>query len=372
MVIRICLHSKNEKGVIILNALERVKKTLQFQEPDRVPVYPIISGVSRQLIGVDYEKWSTDANTTARALLKATDELGLDLVCTLTDLSVEAADFGAKLIYPENEAAHPDYNEILIKDIEGYKKVKAIELDNCSRMNEHIKLCRLLVDTRGDELPVVAFIFGPLGILSMLRGQDNLFIDMMTNPAEVKNALHQINQTMLQYCDALVETGVHAVMIDTLFASQSIMSKEMWLEFEGGYVKELAERVHKQGTMFMVHNCGSGSYFDAQMEMMEPEAISFLHLPADISSPEELKLKYGSKTTLIGHIDPTWIIFASEEEVREECRKQIEKYKDGGGFILATGCEYPANADLKNAEVMVEAAREYGSYSRETIGYKTY
>jgi uroporphyrinogen decarboxylase len=54
---------------------------------------------------------------------------------------------------------------------------------------------------------------------------------------------------------------------------------------------------------------------------MKPEAISFLHLPDDCKTREELKEKYGHITTLIGHVDPTWIIHASEEEVREECRE---------------------------------------------------
>ena len=345
-----------------MNSLERVGLTLQFKEPDRVPVYPIVSGVSRKYVNATYKTWATDADVCAEALIKVTEDLDLDIICTLTDLSVEAADFGAKLIFPENEAAHSDYSDLFIKNPNEYAKVKQIDPRKIERMSEHIKLCDRLVKEKGQEYPIVAFIFGPLGILSMLRGQDNLFIDIMTNPDEVKNAVEIINNTLIDYCDALMETGVHAVMIDTLFASQSIMSKEMWLEFEGQYVKELAGHVHDNDCMFMIHNCGLGVYFDAQIEMMEPEAISFLHLPDDINSPAELKEKYGKKTTLIGHIDPPWIIQATEEEVREEAVKQIEQYKDGGGFILATGCEYPANADLRNAEVMVEAVKEYGIY----------
>ncbi len=345
-----------------MNSLERVGLTLQFKEADRIPVYPIVSGVSRKLVDASYKSWATDADVCAEALMKITEELDLDIICTLTDLSVEAADFGANLIFPENEAAHSDYSDLFIKSPDQYAKVKQIDPRKTERMSEHIKLCDRLVKEKGEEYPIVAFIFGPLGILSMLRGQDNLFIDIITNPDQVKNAVEIINNTLIDYCDALMETGVHAIMIDTLFASQSIMSKEMWLEFEGQYVKELARHVHENDCMFMIHNCGLGVYFDAQIEMMEPEAISFLHLPDDINSPAELKEKYGKKTTLIGHIDPPWIIQASEEEVREEAVKQIEQYKDGGGFILATGCEYPANADLRNAKVMVEAVKEYGLY----------
>ncbi len=345
-----------------MNSLERVAATLQFQEPDRVPVYPLLNGVSRHLVGADYPTWANDADVCAEAYVKITEKYGLDVICTLTDLSVEAADFGAKINYPKDEAASPDYANPLITEAAGYSRIKPINPRLTPRMSEHIKLCDKLVKAKGKEVPIVAFVFGPLGITSMLRGQADLFMDIVLEPDRVKQAVEAVTQTLIDYCDVLIDTGVHAIMLDTLFASQSIMSKDMWREFEGGYVKRIAAHVHDRGRMFMIHNCGKGIYFDAQIEAMQPEAISFLHLPDDVKSPAELKEKYGSKTALIGHVDPTWVIDASEEEVRAECEKQIDQYKAGGGFILATGCEYPANASLRSAEVIIETAKTYGVY----------
>lgn len=345
-----------------MTSLERVSKTLRFEEPDRVPVYPLVSGVTRKLVNADYEEWATNADICAAAYLKAVEEYRLDVICTLTDLSVEAADFGAQIVYPENEAAHPDYSKPRIETVEDYRTIAPVDPHKSVRMGEHIRLCNKLVEAKGEKVPIVAFTFGPLGITSMLRGQEKLFMDLMLHPEDVKYALSAVTDTLLHYYDALMDTGVHAIMVDTLFASKSIMSKSMWLEFEGRYMEKLAERVHKRGCMMMIHNCGNGIYFDVQLDTMQPEAISFLHLPDDITTPEELKEKYGHKTTLIGHVDPTWIVQASEDEVRDECKKQIDLYKEGGGFILATGCEYPANADLRNAEVMVETAETYGRY----------
>lgn len=347
-----------------MTALERVALTLQHKEADRVPVYPLLCGISRKLVNAGYKDWALNADITAEAYCKVTEQFGLDTIVTLTDLSVEAADFGQELVFPENEAAHPNFNNYMIKDIEDYGKVEPINIKKGARMTEHVKLCDKLVKAKGKEYPVAAFVFGPLGILSMLRGQANIFMDILDDPDAVKKAVAAITETLKDYADALIATGVNAIMVDTLFASQSIMSKGMWKEFEGVYVKDLAQHIHDQNCMVMIHNCGNGIYFDVQIEAMKPEAISFLHLPDDCKTREELKEKYGHITTLIGHVDPTWIIHASEEEVREECRNQIDIYKKDGGFILATGCEYPANADFRNAEVMVEEAKTYGRYRK--------
>lgn len=345
-----------------MNSLERVVTALGHKEADRVPVYPLVNSVSRRIIGINYEEWTKDTLKCAESIIKTTEKLGLDVICSLTDLSVEAADYGQKLLYFDGEAACPDHHERLIKSLADYDKIGVLNPRETPRMSEHIKLCRMLVDAKGAEIPVVAFVFGPLGITSMLRGQAEMFMDCVDSPDQVKKAVANITETLMEYVKALMETGVHAVMFDTLFASQSIMSKEMWDEFEGDAIEKIAQYVHDQGKMVMIHNCGAGIYFDAQIKRMQPEAISFLHTPDDCASYEETKKKYGDKTTLIGCIDPGWLANASVEEVKKAAEKEIDTFAKDGGFILSTGCEYPAHLDFEKAEAIIEVARTYGKY----------
>ena len=39
-----------------MNSIERVVTSLNHKEPDRVPVYPILSGVTRKLVGASDRK----------------------------------------------------------------------------------------------------------------------------------------------------------------------------------------------------------------------------------------------------------------------------------------------------------------------------
>jgi uroporphyrinogen decarboxylase len=161
----------------------------------------------------------------------------------------------------------------------------------------------------------------------------------------------------------MAKTGVHAIVLDTLFASQCIMSKNLWNKIEAPFARRLADAIREAGAMVMVHNCGNGVYFDAQMEAMNPVAISHAYLPDDCKSPAELKEKWGDKTTIVGSVSPaTYMFLGTPEEAKAECKKQIEDYAKGGGYILATGCEFPPNGSLLNAIAMVEAAELYGRY----------
>jgi uroporphyrinogen decarboxylase len=346
-----------------LNSLERVTLTLNHEEADHVPVYPILSGVTRTLAGASYEQWSTDADICAQALLDAADQFKLDCIVSLIDLSVECDAWGTKLVYPQDQAAHPDFKDPLIKDISEYEKIKKVDYKKSKRMMMHLEVCRKLVEKKGHELPVIAFVFGPLGTLSMMRNQQEMYMDIYDDRDAVKNAAREVNETLKEYCDAIIDTGVHGIMLDTLFASGSIMSKKMWLDMEGDLVKELADGIHKRGCMVMIHNCGEHIYFDAQIETMRPQAISFLYPPDDCKDYSECKKKYGDKITLIGCVPPPMVITATDDEWENVIKEQIDIMAPGGGFMLATGCEYPANASFERAIKMVELANTYGRYS---------
>jgi len=134
----------------------------------------------------------------------------------------------------------------------------------------------------------------------------------------------------------------------------------LWEEIEGPFAREISMAIKEQGLLVGVHNCGHDLYFDAQIRSMEPDVISFAHLPDDCNNRKELKKRYGDQVTLLGHIPTPLLVHGSPKDVMEECKKQIDDLAPGGGYVLAPGCEYPPNIPLTNAFAMVNAAKKYG------------
>lgn len=343
-----------------MNHIDRVAAALSHQEPDRVPVYPILSGITRRLVGASYPEWSQNAEVCADAFIKSAEEYDIDTIVTLIDLSVECAAWGQPLIYPENEAAHPDYSQCVIRDIEDYEKIKAVDWRTNPRMRMMLEVNRRVVEAKGKDMPIVAFVFGPLGTLSMLRSQQEMYMDLYDDPDAVKAAVWEVAKTLKGYVEALCDTGVSAIMWDTLFSSGSIMSRDMWDEMEGEAIQYLAEAVTAKGKLNMIHNCGNDIYFDAQIRRIHPAAISFLYPAAGTKSFAETKAVYGGQTALIGCVTPATAVIGTREQWEQECRDCIDAMAQGGGFMLATGCEYPANADLAPARWMIDVAKTYG------------
>ena len=342
-----------------MNSYERVAAALRLEKPDRVPVYPILAGVNRKLIGASYEQWSTDAETCAAGFLKTAEEFDIDCVVTLIDLSVECDAWGQKLIFPENEAAHPDYSNMVISDIEDYEKIQKVDYRSSKRMMMHIDVCKRLVAELKGKKPVIAFVFGPLGTLSMLRNQQDMYMDLYDDPDAVQAATWNVAHTLADYVAALCDTGIDGVMWDTLFASGSIMSKDMWKEMEAEPMAMLAKVVRDHGCLNFIHNCGQRVYFDVQIDAVQPTGISFLYPPDDCKDFAECKEKYGDQVALIGCVTPANAVIGTDEEWDKQCLDQIEAMGKDGGFILATGCEYPANASFDRAQRMIDIAKAH-------------
>lgn len=348
----------------MMTPLERVATTLQHKEPDRVPAVPLICGASRRVYGITYAEWSQDGELAAKCMLQAQELIGFDGMLSLVDLSVEAADLGQAMIYPVEDTAHPDYDDPFVKSPDDYAKIERVDPTKSKRMSEMIKYCDIMMNERGSTVPVMGFVYGPLGILSMMRSAERLFVDCMKHKEAVIAAEEVITDMLVDYIKAMAATGVHAIVLDTLFASQTIMSKKMWKEIEGPFAKRLADTIRECESMVMVHNCGNGIYFDVQMETMEPVAISCAYIPDDCDSWVDAKKKWGDKTTICGYMEPAAYAFlGNPESVQEECKKEIEELAKGGGFVLATGCEFPPNGSLLNAIAMMDAAERYGKYN---------
>jgi uroporphyrinogen decarboxylase len=342
--------------------LERVLAALYHKEPDRVPVVHFLLGGARRLTGISYEEFSRNPDAAVEAYAAMTEMLGSDAYYNVIDLSVEAADFGQEMVYPSYSTAHPNYMNPLIKTPDDYNRLETFDPRTTPRMGMVIKVGRMLSRKAGIKYPVLGFCFGPLGVLAMMRGAQALFIDCVRFPEKVKVALDVITEVLIDFVRAQCDTGVDGVMLDTLFAAQSGISRDMWEEMEGKYARRIADEIRRWGALVTLHNCGNRPYFDLQIEYMRPDAISFADLPDDCDSMRELKEKYGGKVALVGFVHTHEICSKDAGEIMEVAREQIKALAPGGGFILAPGCEYPPNAEFLNAMAMTRAARIYGKY----------
>ena len=351
-------------------SLDRVVAALQGKELDRPPVSSLVCGAARRVYGCDYEEFSKDAEIAAKAWTQAQRLIGFDGFVLLVDLSVEAQAWGQEVQYFTNDTARPNYDNPCVaspaeyEQVVNYPQFDPRDAKAAPRMAYIIEIAKNLVEMNPD-VAVVGFVYCSLGTLGMMRGAENMFLECMTHKDAVHAALKAMNPMMDEYTKAQIEVGCHSICLDVLFVSQTIMSSKMWEEMEGPYAQTQAKIIGDAGVPISLHNCGNGPYFDVQEKWLwtnkeVPFLISYADLPPDCKTRQELKDSYGSRFTLHGHVMPAPTLFlGSVEDVKAECKAQMDVYAPGGRYVLGASCEFPPNGTLLNAIAMTEAANEW-------------
>lgn len=347
-----------------MTPLERILATIDLKKADRVPCIPLICGDCRRVYGCHYDEWTKDGEITARSFLQTRELIGFDAIVTKIDLNVEAADFGQEIIYPRELPAYPNYKNTMLTTPDDYSsRIESIDPTKTTRMAEHIRTCEILMNETGSTVPIFGFVNSPLGVLSIMRSPEMLFSDCITHQDEVKKALAIITDVLEEYIRALSKTGIPGIWIETIFAGNTHMRKKLWLDTEGAFLRRLAKVARECGMMVLSHSSNSGVYVDAHIEALNPAAISCAWVPDGSRDWHEAKQKWGDKICFIGYLPPAqYLYLGSPDEIKEECRKEIEIMGYNGGYILAPGWDFPHNSSLLNARAMVEAAELYGRY----------
>ncbi|HAM16456.1 MAG TPA: hypothetical protein DCP91_11510 [Eggerthellaceae bacterium] len=340
-----------------MTSRERFFAALSHEPVDRVPVHPFVAGTNRILTGATFPEWASSAELIAKGYIEMAKMFPEeDCVLVVVDFTVEASAWGQPVIYNRNNPGRPDGTRRLVPTADDYGNIKPVDALASERMVMHRDACKIVVDELGNEKPVFAYVMGPLSTLSLMRGQRKIRRDFSAHADDIRQAVENVTETLVQFANMLMETGIDGIMWDTYFAGSSNMTREQWTNIERDSVARLAQVVIDKGGINLVHSCQSGAYFDLQIEALQPAAISFLHPAFGCDSLASTKQQYGDKVALMGAVTPWNAVHGTDLEWDQECKQVIEEIGGDTGFVLAPGCFYPANASLGRVKRMIDVA----------------
>ncbi len=345
---------------------ERIVGLITGRKLDRIPVFPFVSAAAAQIRRLTLGEYASNPEAFLKCQIEAQRLIGYDAITAMPDLCVEAQGFGANIIFPTNNAAHPDPFNPVMKSADDYKNVgKLFSWDKATRMKDQLHVIR----TVKKELPnlmVGGMTIGPMGLLTRLRNVNELVRDFVRNADKLHEALDIITELQIEYVEKQIEAGAKSILVPVVLAERELMSKKMWEELDAPYQKRIADFVIKKGAFYVAHTCGRDPYFDLLIKWLRPSVVQNAFLPDGVKTEEEMVAKYGKQLVLLGYITVSQLAWWNPTEILMECKRQIDVFgKSPMGYFLGSTCEYPPYAPLYNALAVVKAAKIFG------INYKS-
>jgi uroporphyrinogen-III decarboxylase len=142
--------------------------------------------------------------------------------------------------------------------------------------------------------------------------------------------------------------------------ADGFMSEDQFLTFYWPYLKRNILGYVEEG--FVPILFAEGGY-NSRLEIIKelPKGKVIWHF--DQTDMVRAKEILGDNACIMGNVPTSLLVTGTKEDVKSHCKKLIETAGLGGGYIMAPGATAD-EAKVENLNAMLEAAKEYGVYSR--------
>ena len=170
-------------------------------------------------------------------------------------------------------------------------------------------------------------------------GMTSLFYALSDDPELVTDVFDRMGELTLQAIESMSKIDAVGGIIlaeDIGMKNDLMMSPDCFRDLVLPWHKKMAQVVHDQDKLFILHACG-------KIEKLMDDFISDVGIDArhsyedQVTPIEEAKRLYGNNIAVLGGVDMDLLARGSEEEIRKRVREIAAVCAPGGGFGLGTG-----------------------------------
>jgi uroporphyrinogen decarboxylase len=357
---------------------ERVLKTINLEEPDRVPVYititPQVAETLSQLLGIPrYTHPDSPLSENRISYTELLLKLGNDIVgigaCSPKHCPTREIGDGIyinewkikykKIGYYVEMIEHPLMHAETISDVDSYDFPEPLaegRFDHAKRMVE--KYAKQYA------------ICGVFELSWYLVGMEKFLIDLSMKKAYVFTLIDRIMEYSIGVAKELIKLGADIIWLgdDVGIQDGMMISPEMWREvFKERMRFVIGQLKNENPNIKIAYHC-CGSYFPIMQDLLEIgiDIFNALQPKAKNMNLKKIKNTFGTKVSLFGGIDIQEVMpFGSLPDIEREVKRVTREAAAGGGYILAGAHNIQPDTSAEKVVKLFEFAKKHGRYPIE-------
>ncbi|GAB4321567.1 MAG: uroporphyrinogen decarboxylase family protein [Dehalococcoidia bacterium] len=218
---------------------------------------------------------------------------------------------------------------------------------------EHLHALRLLLDEVGDEVDVVHTVFSPLGVVAMLCGTQNEFLDYAhQNLTGAHHALQAVTETLAGYAEAALDAGASGIFFAPLtWASRNTCDEAFYREFGRPYDLQVLWSI-QPAPFNILHVCRSHNLIDLLLDY--PVAV-FNWADRQEGNPSLADVRERSGKPVMGGVDQVAIATADAATVGAQAADAVRSVPRG--LFVTGGCAIPPATPTANIRAVIDTVR---------------
>ena len=379
---------------------ERVLKTLNHEEPDRVPydlTSTLVSGIHykayeklRDYLGM--EKRETELFDIVQGLARVHDDV-LERLKVDTRGVLTGSPFGWELKMEET-SEYEQYTDVwgitwrrpkphgLYFDMVAHP-LKGATLDDAKKFKwpdpkDEARLKGIKEESsrlaKSDCLVVLGTVGMTVGLLQTfqwLLGFEDSFYALAAEPElthYIVGKLAELDIEFWEWAIPYLGDDIKVVLYADDFGIQTgpLFSYEMFERYFKPWYAKIFSVIKKQKSDLYIffHTCGSSRYVLPDLIESGIDILNPVQFSSKDMDPVQLKKDFGKDITFWGGGVDTQRVLprGTVQQVKDDVKKRIEQFGDGGGFVFNTVHNIQPDVPPENLMAMWEALQEYGVY----------
>jgi len=340
-----------------MNSRERVAMALNFEQPDRTPVFAsFVPEIEERLRSTFHISEADTGIALGNDMVKCCAGLEKSFYGQPKPEYVDA--WGIRWRYVENN--YGVYTEIVEHPLAGDReKLDTFEIPDPLEDTQYENF-RHKKELYGDEKWMIGS--SQISIFEAcwyLRGLETFLMDMALEPDYSEKLMDKVMQFPLNASKKYIELGADMVWFGDDVSTQTgmMISIDMWRKYLKPRYAELFAECRKLNPNIKIayHSCGQCTAILDDMIEIGLDVLNPLQ-PMAID-PFETKRRYGKRLALFGGLCIQQVMSTgSVEDVRNAVKKLIAGVGRGGGYILAPAHHIQADTSLDNIKAFYESA----------------
>jgi uroporphyrinogen decarboxylase len=339
-----------------MHTVERYQCAIHGDTPDRVPVAPSVLTRAIRRAGIRQYDFHTNPEVLAQAAIDHCEAFDFDGLYISSDNVIIYEALGGHIIFPDADS-YPFWTTPLLTDAAGLAALSVPDPKTSGRMPVVIEASRLAAQQVGDRRFIISNIdSGPFQLASTLMGMDRAMTLLIDSPDEMKDILAFCRDVAIAYGLAMAGSGCHGIQFGE--STAGLLGRALYEEVVWPFDCQLIEALKLSGVAVVLHVCGDSTRI---FDLMVASGADCLEIDTQVDLAWA-KARAAGKVALKGNVN-TGSFLGPVDEFQAECRQTLLAGKPGGGFILSSGCETPADTPDAVLQAMRAVVDTDGYYS---------
>lgn len=196
--------------------------------------------------------------------------------------------------------------------------------------------------------------------VSHVRHDAEFIVDLLEIPERMHGLFDVVDRLKDKEIAAFNASAADVLVLDICWASTSLLNPAMVEEFVLPRVRRLVERISRDKIWGFFTTGRIRAVLPALVDC-GPHFIEHFDVLGDCDLAE-VKRTFGDRICIVGNYNPVVLARGSLADARREAQRCLDTAMAGGGYIMSTSDEVPADAKPDNMKAVVEYVNAHGRY----------